>query len=339
MNDLYLSDVNNIIQFISHNQGSSIAQISANTGINRQLVRKFIINIYRSPFGGIFIYFVGYSDKEDIESINIEILDNVLKWHIDTTRMNKVPVEMLTAKEMTILISLLKSTQNSKIQSISHRLLNAVEEDTYIFMKKPSVHSDDLFQFEYYQTVKNAIIKCRMIRILYQNKEQKFDLLLKPLGWLFEPSNGFWYLIAQNDEDKIFPYKVNRIKIVTLLPDIFEKPEGFNLNYYAENVWGMEMNSIESVKILFKNEGNVVAKCKEKLQGNGKIKILENGSLLFEGEIKGIQSFTSWLRGLGSSVKIIYPEWLKQDIIKSYKKVIENYKNINQYQELVNQIK
>lgn len=331
---LCITEVNSVISYLIINQGSSITEVSNATGISCENVFKILAYFHDSPFGGIFIYFQGYSDSIDLFTANIDIVYDVIKWYIDTSRIEKIPVENLTREEKVLLVSLLKDFDEKVICDFKNTFsLDNVKQG--ILTKTIPVYRNIFDDWKYHKEIKRAIFDKLCIEIEYSNKEQAFVLLLKPLGIVFYTDTGFWYLIAQNKQDEIFPYRIDRIKSVKLTGDIFISPDSFNLKDFADRPLGMEFGNIEEVEIIFKNEANVVSKASKMLKGRGQIEYNEDGALIFKGEIEGINFFKSWLRGFASSVIVIKPDWLKEDIVSSYRRVLKNYENLDYYKRLV----
>jgi len=335
MKQLCLKDVNSVFNYLIFNQGKSVAAISRATGISCGTVFKILMHFYEAPFGGIFVYYSGYSDNVDLAVANTDMAYDIPKWHIDTSRMDRIPVENITPEERMFLYSILKNSAEEGLRHLGSIIDEGGSGLEAVIWKKFQFNTGQLFGNRYYGVLKKAIAGRVMIQVEYANGEQKWRLALKPLGVAFNPDSGFWYIIAQNEDSDIYPYRIDRIKSASLMETTFTYPEGFELKSYINKALGMESGNMAFVEVLFKNEGNVVSKAVRKLNGRGEIRYIDGGSIVFSGQVEGINSFKSWLRGFGSSVTVIKPEWLKDDIVQSYKKVLDNYRNLEHYKKLI----
>mgnify|MGYP006288228109 FL=1 len=317
-----LTQFNTVINYIILNPGSTISCISSDTGIHYNKVFEILKRFFERPFGGIFIYYEGYDASMPFSSIRLDILYHVLRWYIDTDMIEKLPVESLTEKERIILNSVNTFLSKNKAQNPRQKY----QKDMPVFYaKNPCTQFIKTEYMGYYSQVKRSIIEKRGIKIKYQKGEDIFSFDLCPLGVAYRTEFGFLYVVAQDEDKNIFPYRIDRIRDIQITNKRFKKPDQFSMKSYVEKVWGMDMSKPVKVSIRFKDEANVLFKMANRLMGKGNTKKIDDGSIIFNGYIKGINTFKSWLRGFGSSVEVLKPEWLKEEIILSNKKILKNY--------------
>ena len=142
--------------------------------------------------------------------------------------------------------------------------------------------------------------------------------------------------MARDENSNIFPYRLDKIKgINNDINKNFNNDFKIDIDKFLSNIWGMDFGKSDEVEVIFFNHGNVINKAKKRLIGKGTINYDLNNNLIFKGKINGIFSFFSWIRGFGSSVKIVSPEWLRQKHIDSEKKILKNYENMSYFKELI----
>lgn len=124
--------------------------------------------------------------------------------------------------------------------------------------------------------------------------------------------NRGWYLIAYaKDVDRVQTYKVERMLSLRRLESTFDPDPKFNLVDYFGNAWSM-IRGEESfdVKIRFKKmvAGNVDEILWHRTQ---QTTFQEDGSLIFEVTVDGIEEISWWVLGYGDQAEVIEPPELR----------------------------
>ncbi len=81
----------------------------------------------------------------------------------------------------------------------------------------------------YLQQIAAAVWEQRLIEMRYRSWKAEKERRLAPLGIVLK--SGAWYLIGSVDSSAR-TYRVSRIRELTLLDDVFERPSGFDLATY-----------------------------------------------------------------------------------------------------------
>lgn len=91
--------------------------------------------------------------------------------------------------------------------------------------------------------------------------------------------------------------------------------------------WGMEYGDLIRVKVRFLNRSQTVAKLrKDVAHRSSELTTLEDGSILLQDNIIGVNEFITWVLGFGSAAEIIEPVELRELILDRIRKTLGNYK-------------
>ena len=147
---------------------------------------------------------------------------------------------------------------------------------------------------------------------------------IKPLQLVHNAMDDFYYVVTIK-ENQLFPLRLDRI----LSYEIMEENiviDDLSLLDMIPHIWGMEMGEKVHVKIKILNEARVQAKVRRDLVSRTKGVWTQKGdALYFEDDVIGINNFRSWVNGYGSSVLVVEPKSLREQIIESAKKRLEYY--------------
>ena len=121
-------------------------------------------------------------------------------------------------------------------------------------------------------------------------------------------------------------FKISRVKKYEILEERFEKRNAPDLEEYMENCFGIFKGEELSIKLEIKYPVAQIVKEKIWVE-NQTIEELDDGdAILFKAKVRGMVEVKSWILSMGSDVKVIKPEHLKNEILKEAKILLENYK-------------
>ena len=180
--------------------------------------------------------------------------------------------------------------------------------------------------------INEVIQKGKNIRVKYRVKKGGLrEWLLRPLELVHNAMDDLYFVNA-TDGEQIITLRLDRIRSFCETSEKVELKDDENLKSIA-NIWGMESGDKVHIKIKILNEANVQHKVKRDLaqRVNG-IWTQEGENLYFEDDVIGINNFRSWLNSYGSSVLVIEPECLREEIIESAKKRLSFYEGVSELQ-------
>mgnify|MGYP006292301189 CR=1 FL=1 len=140
--------------------------------------------------------------------------------------------------------------------------------------------------------------------------------------WFF---NGTFYLIGhchQRCEVRIFA--LDRIRMLSVSKERFEVPEDFDLEAFLRPSLGVFQGEPVRVRIRFAPEaaGYIREKVWHESQA---ITPEEDGSVVFEAEVAGLEEVRFWVLGWGSLAEVLEPEALREAVRAEARALVERY--------------
>jgi predicted DNA-binding transcriptional regulator YafY len=166
----------------------------------------------------------------------------------------------------------------------------------------------------------------KTIQIVYHAANGRIsNMLIRPLVVVANAMEEMYYVVTIQNQ-ALLPLRLDRIHYYEISKEQIEIEDLSPLEQLA-NIWGMETGESVDVKLMILNEANVQSKIQKELANRTNAKwTWDNDVLYFEDKVIGINNFRSWLNSYGSSVLVIEPQSLREEIIESAKKRIEYYK-------------
>ncbi len=208
------------------------------------------------------------------------------------------------------------------IQFLPDEITTEQTADIFSFTNPPS-SSIDKQQLEVLQ---KAAYEEKQVKIKYhtQHSNKVSDRLIDP--YAIRNQHGTWYLVAfchQRNEVRIFA--LNRILTVETTEVDFYKPSSFSIEEYLKDSFGIYRNEkTHHVKLKF---SPYQARWIRERQWHKTQKLteLENGSLILEMDVKGLDEVKRWVLKYGSEIEVIESKILREEIKQEVKKLSEIY--------------
>jgi len=174
-----------------------------------------------------------------------------------------------------------------------------------------------------------ALKDCYQVKIRYfvAYSREETERVVKPYGLICKRQN--WYLVAfcLNRQD-IRVFRVDQI--IDALPytkEKFDYPEDFKLKEYMAKSWGV-INDGELCRVKLKFSPNVAFRVKNIIYHPSQAmdEELADGSIIVSFNVCGIKEMKTWIVQWGSSVEVIEPYWLREDMYKMAEDILKVYK-------------
>ncbi len=140
--------------------------------------------------------------------------------------------------------------------------------------------------------------------------------------WFFK---GTFYLIGychKRGEVRIFA--LDRIRLLSETRARFEVPEDFDLEAFLRPSLGMFQGEPVRVKVWFAPE--VAGYIRETVwHETQEVTVQEDGSVLFEAEVAGLEEIRFWVMGWGSAAEVLEPEALREAVRAEARAMAERY--------------
>jgi len=181
-------------------------------------------------------------------------------------------------------------------------------------------------------TINEAIFKNKQISFLYfdwtVNKKKKYRkdgsrYIESPIAFTWDEEK--YYLITYKSKYSSYThYRVDKMELIEICEnDRIMPPEEFDLALYDKSIFSMYAGEETDVTIMFKNE--LVGVVFDRFGMD--VPILKADAESFVARIKVILSphFYSWLVSFGNKVKIISPDYVKDEMCELLNNVIKQY--------------
>jgi len=248
-----------------------------------------------------------------------------VKWFMTATRKCYTPVH-LNVREAVGVLATLDFLQEDDVvkEGLRQKILSGFdlgEEETYRYIKGELAPLKPI-QGKTFPIIENAIRTNRRLVILFNGR----NITVDPLGIVYYSRLRYWYLAARQGE-VIKTYHLNNVQEVHETKESFVYPKGFSLKTWLGPRWGMEYGDLISVKVRFLNRSQTWAKVRKDVahRTSSVLTELEDGALLFQDRIIGVNEFVTWILGFGSAAEILEPLELRTLILQRVRETLGNY--------------
>jgi predicted DNA-binding transcriptional regulator YafY len=176
--------------------------------------------------------------------------------------------------------------------------------------------------------LQTALVRRVRVRVRYDSyaEGKVIDVTLRPYRIAY--IHRGWYLIAFCERDReVRTFKIERILQLKVMRRSYRIDPEFNLDDYFGNAWVMIRGDDEyHVKIRFSKKvaANVDEIIWHKTQ---QTRFEEDGSLIFEVDVDGIEEISWWVLGYGAEAKVLEPPKLRKLVARHAARVCEHYRN------------
>ena len=215
------------------------------------------------------------------------------------------------------------SSAIEKIKTINPKDNNYDSEN--IYNKGIKIKANNQEESEKWLTINDGIINSRKIKIKYMDSKGNItERKIHPYGlYTYYGSN---YFIGKCEvRDALRQFKLVRIQDINLLEDKFKK-DNFNLNDYLKNTIGLFKDKKYEIKLRITYPYAMSFKEYSWTQDEYIEDHMEEGYLIYTATIEGKTKIIPWIMGMGTSCTVLEPKELVEDVIKEYRKVLNNYK-------------
>ena len=162
---------------------------------------------------------------------------------------------------------------------------------------------------------------------------------IAPLRLFLNTTDGLYYCISINEEEKMLTYRLDRILFDVHIvknahyEDLHEKTLE-KLDY----VWGAAFeNDSPPVHVrleIHAGTPNILTKIRSETRSRRFASIRKEGDYyIYEDDVIGLPSFRSWVLSYGSSVKVLEPSSLAEQILISSRTRLLNYEDGNRFHD------
>ena len=215
------------------------------------------------------------------------------------------------------------SSAIEKIKAINPKDNNYNSES--IYSKGIKIKANHEEESEKWLTINDGIINNRKVRIKYMDsKGCCTERIVQPYKlYTYYGSN---YFIGKCEErNELRQFKLVRIKNIELLEDRFIKDD-FDINEYLKNSIGLFKDKTYKIKLKITYPYAMGFKEYSWTEEESIEDYIEKGYLIYNATVEGKTEIIPWIMGMGTACTVLEPLELKDDIIKAYKEILNQYK-------------
>ena len=311
---------------ISEKYDASINSLSDSCNLPIQQTRKCISALFQNP---ILLSHLSstmeISDEDDdpLESAKL-FLNKLVNGECDDANIYLTDMDSFTDEY------LLLPVDPVEISTLRTAYPNLLENHmTSLFETKDSIDAIPPQILDRQDDIQNAIMNKKQIEFMYKSlRDGTFKIKCSPVEVIQNITSHILYVKdTQNNY-----YRLDRIKdSIKILKDSSDI-DMYVADKYQKYFWGTEYKDHGEpvhVKIRISNEtSNILEKIKRDTALRSKTCILypEGDYYFYEDDILGIQDFRRWLRSYGSSLTIIQPQELIDDIVNGAQTALNYYR-------------
>lgn len=215
------------------------------------------------------------------------------------------------------------SSAIEKIKAINPKDNNYNSES--IYSKGIKIKANHEEESEKWLTINDGILNNRKLRIKYMDsKGCCTERIVQPYKlYTYYGSN---YFIGKCEErNELRQFKLVRIKNIELLEDRFIKDD-FDINEYLKNSIGLFKDKTYKIKLKITYPYAMGFKEYSWTEEESIEDYIEKGYLIYNATVEGKTEVIPWIMGMGTACTVLEPLELKDDIIKAYKEILNQYK-------------
>jgi CRISPR-associated endonuclease/helicase Cas3 len=278
-----------------------------------------------------------FRDRKDLTLAYPVEPDENGRYHIPRAKLiSEIKVNLHEA--LTLYLAARKTSRQTRIQN-SHTA-NAVEK-LAATLRQPMTErllksADRLLEQEknpekikIIESIAQAWVEQRKVRIEYQalGSDGLTRHTISP--YLIEPS--IWsdsvYVIAQSDfNDKIFPFKIERIISAALSSETFEIPDSFDDEQLLKYAWGIWYDDKEPITVKLRFNKEAARRVQEsKWHPLEVVTPTDDGGCIWSADVAEWREMLPWVRGWGSDCEVLAPEELRKALEREVRRMAEVY--------------
>ena len=249
-------------------------------------------------------------------------------WSLLDTMKHHLPVPFTLPELMALhfsrnMLHIFKNTMfHDSLESLFEKVKITLPPESHKYLEKAEQTLKVSFKpykaYEQYKEIVNQVNEAAMasktVEIIYYTMSRKKESRRRvdPYRvWFF---NGSFYLIGychKRREVRIF--NISRIRMLHQTGEVFDVPEDFNVDDFLQPSFGVYQGKPQKIRIWFSPK--VAGYIQEQTwHENQKMESLDDGAIIFELEVAGIEEIKHWIMSWGGNARVLEPEILQDEI-------------------------
>ncbi len=287
-----------------------------------------------------------YRDLEALQAggfpITTEIRENRSYWRILNTSRQKVPLAFSMPELMALYFGkdMLKTYRGTVFYDAIESLLSKIKATLppayidYLDRIQNRVDAGPAPRKDYTRfgpiitELNRAIIGDKIIRISYFSMSRQKESQRTVHPYRLRHVEDTLYLIGYCALRKgVRTFAVDRIKTVAVTDEGFHLPEGFDVQAFLQDSFGIYQGASVTVKIRFLE--SVAGYIRERIwHQSQQLSDQADGSLIFTATVAGIEEISHWVLRWGAGAQVLAPEDLRQAVSRHAAAMVAHYQEL-----------
>ena len=306
----------NMVMLLQNNGKMKIEEIARELEVSNRQVQEYKSELEQA---GIFIdsqsgKYGGYSIAPGSRYLSIPVRD------MDLSILDRVS-DFLT-KSNNMYSDEYKNSINRIKSNFKKR--EYIDEQVKYFYIYPGSSVNKEKEIKLCEQISDAYSMKNKIEIGYKSiKSGESERVLHPYGiYNYE---GDTYLIAYCEKRKeVRDFKLCRISKLNIMDEKYKIDEKFDIHEYTKNSIGNFKGEELDIHLIIREPFSTVVS-EKRWSSKQSIKELSDGSIDFKARMMGYEQIKSWILGMGSSVTVLEPQKLVDDVKEDIKKMMSTY--------------
>jgi len=306
---------------LAHPEGLSQSDIARKLGVNRSTVNRYLPDLPQH----IYIDDLdGNRWKIDRLAYLVKVrfnLNEAMAIHLATrllaTRMDRQNIHAATALEK------LGLSLRSLAPMISQYISRSAEKMGGVWQKQDPVYLQAL------EKLTLAWAECKKVQVWHRSDKNHEIKTYVYSPYYIEPYaiGQSTYVFGFSDPPgAIRTFKIERIERVEILRDTYEIPTDFDPFELLSDAWGIWYTDAEPEKVTLLFQPRAAQRVGEtRWHRSEQIELREDGRLLWRALIDEPREMMPWVRGWGSDVEVLEPEWMREEISQEVLNLVKIY--------------
>jgi predicted DNA-binding transcriptional regulator YafY len=174
--------------------------------------------------------------------------------------------------------------------------------------------------------LEDGIARRKRLRIVYRSQKSNAvkDYTVDPYALVFRRHS--WYLLAHCQEHgRVVQFKLVRFQRITETEHVFDPPKGFSAEDHFQHSWEA-WGGGEPVDVRVRFSPRVAMMVAEsKRHPSQRTCAQQDGSLIFEAKVSGIEEIAIWILGYGGEAEVLEPPELRRYVADHAAAMAETY--------------
>ncbi|MDW8801446.1 WYL domain-containing transcriptional regulator [Clostridium sp. A1-XYC3] len=254
--------------------------------------------------------------------------DGYVPFYLTKEKINMLYIALISfsafGRDLNLVDEILEQIEELMPPS-NKELLNNIKNNLIVKRRYELIQDFNFSSYNVFMLLLEAFTNRRSVTIKYKGKRSHDYRIIDVYGFCLAKET--YYVNAYcHRYQTLLMFRIDRITECSLEDMYYTIDKSFDLRGFYKYTWEIEKSREPfdfEVLIFGKSVHNVKER---KWCENQNIEERFDGGISFKGTTSSEQEFKKWILSFGSDIKVIKPEWLKEDIKSELEKALQLYK-------------